>query len=242
MSQIYLSESIIEFDKICRGCLGKKGDMRPLFGSCLDSMLRSVCSVLISPGDGLPDLMCVQCVLSVSRAFTFKQQCEKNDKCMRQYIEKQLENSAAIQISPEEVIISDVVETQKEEILDEIEYKMENHNLEQNVVIVHQSFEGEEIIAIEDDDHVDNSSYDEEQSIENTEHVMLEFDDLNSITTIDVQTGKIIENYGKFYLNFFFGFLCYDYLFELCVLYTHIPICKDSLRSTIEGSKNYYAL
>lgn len=213
MSQIYISESIIEFDKICRCCLGKKGEnMRPLFGSCLDSMLRSVCSVLISPGDGLPDLMCVQCVLSVSRAFTFKQQCEKNDKCMRQYIEKQLENSAAIQISAEEIIISDVVETHQEEILDEIEYKMENHNLEQNVVIVHQSFEDEEIIATEDDDHVDNSSYDEEQSLENTEHVMLEFDELNSLTTIDVQTGKILENYGEFYFNFFKTFSVLGYL------------------------------
>lgn len=188
MSQVYLNDSIIEFDKICRCCLGKKGDMRPLFGSCLDSMLRSVCSVLISQNDGLPDLMCVQCVLSVSRAFTFKQQCEKNDKCMRQYIAKQLENSTSAQIS-EEVIISD-----------EIEFKIDNHNLEENVVIVHQIFEGEEIISTEDDDHVEHSSYDEEQSMENTadEHVMLEFDNLNPITTIDVQTGKIVENYGEF--------------------------------------------
>lgn len=204
MSQVYISESIIEFDKICRGCLGKKGDMRPLFGSCLDSMLRSVCSVLISPGDGLPDLMCVQCVLSVSRAFTFKQQCEKNDKCMRQYIEKQLlENATAVQVSAEEVIISDdVVETHQEQILDQIEYKLVNNNFKQNVVIVHQL--NEEIIVPDDDDHVhDNSSYDEGQSMENT--VMLEFDDLNSITTIDVQTDKMVENYGEFHFIYYFG-------------------------------------
>lgn len=193
MSQAYISDSIIEFDKICRCCLGKKGDMRPLFGSCLDSMLRSVCSVLITPNDGLPDLMCVQCVLSVSRAFTFKQQCEKNDKGMRQYIAKQLENSAAV------IVEEEVVETQQEEILSEIKFKIDNHNLDDNVVIVHQIYEGEEIITTEDDDHVDHSSYDEEQSMENTtEHVMLEFDNMNPITTIDVQTGTIVENYGEF--------------------------------------------
>lgn len=200
----------IEFDKICRGCLGKKGDMRPLFGSCLDSMLRETCAINIYHGDGLPDLMCVQCVLSVSRAFTFKQQCEKNDKCMRLYIsqtKKQVNNAAV----SEEVIISDVselIETHPEEIPGGIEFKMENDNLEQNIVIVHhssiepQSLEGEEIISTEEDDicrdQVENSTYDDEQSNENTENVMIEFDDLNSITTIDVQSGKIVENYGEF--------------------------------------------
>lgn len=34
-----------DFDKICRCCLCKNGEMRPLFGSCLDNMLRFVAEV-----------------------------------------------------------------------------------------------------------------------------------------------------------------------------------------------------
>lgn len=215
MSQIYLTESIIEFDKICRGCLGKKDKMRNLFGTSLDLMFVNVCpAIQIELGDGLPDLMCVQCVLSVSRAFTFKQQCEKNDKIMRQYIEKQLENDGTTSIQKsEEIIISDVVETTQpdEEILGEIGFKMRDHDLEQNVVVVHQIFEGgDEIISADEDDDQgeQHSSYDDEQTMENTEHVMLEFDDLNSITTIDVQTGKIIENYGEDFCVFYILRVC----------------------------------
>lgn len=42
--------------------------------------------VQVSEGDGLPNLMCVQCVLQCSRAYTFKQQCEKSDNILRQYV------------------------------------------------------------------------------------------------------------------------------------------------------------
>lgn len=103
----------IDISKICRGCLGKKGDMRPLFGSYLDNMLRSVAQIQVcrlttdclvsfkhnsfflfffkkvNVGDGLPELMCVQCVLQVSRAFTFKQQCERNDQTLRIYLNQE---------------------------------------------------------------------------------------------------------------------------------------------------------
>lgn len=33
--------------------------------------------------DGLPEMMCVPCVLQVSRAFTFKQQCRRSDQTLR---------------------------------------------------------------------------------------------------------------------------------------------------------------
>lgn len=41
----------------------------------------------VTPGDGLPEKMCVQCVLQVSRAFTFKQQCERSDTTLRSYFQ-----------------------------------------------------------------------------------------------------------------------------------------------------------
>lgn len=37
-----------DFDKICRCCLCKNGEMRPLFGSCLDNMLRFVAEIEVN--------------------------------------------------------------------------------------------------------------------------------------------------------------------------------------------------
>lgn len=34
-----------DLDKVCRGCLAKNGEMRPLFGSSLDDMLRAVAEI-----------------------------------------------------------------------------------------------------------------------------------------------------------------------------------------------------
>lgn len=34
-----------DLGKVCRGCLAKNGDMRPLFGSFLDNMLRAVAEI-----------------------------------------------------------------------------------------------------------------------------------------------------------------------------------------------------
>lgn len=41
MSILFLND----LDKVCRGCLGKNGEMRPLFGSFLDNMLRTVAEI-----------------------------------------------------------------------------------------------------------------------------------------------------------------------------------------------------
>lgn len=35
----------LQLDKICRACLMERGDMRPLFGACLDEMLNSFSSL-----------------------------------------------------------------------------------------------------------------------------------------------------------------------------------------------------
>lgn len=34
-----------DLDKICRCCLCKNGEMRPIFGSCIDNMLRFVAEI-----------------------------------------------------------------------------------------------------------------------------------------------------------------------------------------------------
>lgn len=38
----------------------------------------------MQPGDGLPETLCVQCVLQVSRAFNFKQVCQRSDASLRE--------------------------------------------------------------------------------------------------------------------------------------------------------------
>lgn len=44
---IYLTAPL-QLDKICRACLTEKGDMRPLFGACLDEMLISFASLQVN--------------------------------------------------------------------------------------------------------------------------------------------------------------------------------------------------
>ncbi|XP_058833078.1 zinc finger protein 883-like [Topomyia yanbarensis] len=95
----------LNFAEICRGCMTKKQRMRPLFGSSLDSMLMAVADVTVAENDGYPAQMCVQCVLQVSRAFTFKQQCERTDSTLKEYLERStiLENNT--ETVPEVVIV-----------------------------------------------------------------------------------------------------------------------------------------
>lgn len=86
---VYLTESL-DFNRVCRGCLENKGEMRSLFGTCLDDMLKTVANIEISVQDGLPQQMCVRCVLQVSRAFTFRQQCERSDNILRLYLSQEI--------------------------------------------------------------------------------------------------------------------------------------------------------
>lgn len=37
----------LQIDKICRACLMQKGDMRPLFGACLDEMLQNFSGIQV---------------------------------------------------------------------------------------------------------------------------------------------------------------------------------------------------
>lgn len=43
---VYL-QSPLRLDRICRACLTEKGDMKPLYGACLDEMLVSFASIQV---------------------------------------------------------------------------------------------------------------------------------------------------------------------------------------------------
>lgn len=81
----------LDFLLICRCCLLKLEDghnLKPLFGSAIDAMLREVGSISVTPGDGLPHQICVQCVLQISRAYTLRTQCQRSDTILRAYLDK----------------------------------------------------------------------------------------------------------------------------------------------------------
>lgn len=46
-------------------------------------------SISVSEGDGLPQQVCVQCVLQISRSYTLRMLCEKSDAVLRAYMSKQ---------------------------------------------------------------------------------------------------------------------------------------------------------
>ncbi|CAH1980639.1 unnamed protein product [Acanthoscelides obtectus] len=121
---IYLSTPL-QIDKICRACLSEKGDMRPLFGACLDEMLNSFASIEVHQGDGFPSLMCLQCVLQCSRAYTFKQLCEKSDNILREYLSPEFQQRLAQSVSEqhdekcEEIEAIDQEEQQQEVVGEE---------------------------------------------------------------------------------------------------------------------------
>ncbi|KAG4080302.1 hypothetical protein HA402_010794 [Bradysia odoriphaga] len=103
---------LLDLEKVCRGCLSKNGEMRNLYGSCLDKMLMTVAEVHVEVGDGLPEKMCVQCVLQVSRAFTFKQQCERSDTTLRSYFQTIQESMASTVTVNDETTGTQSVEVQ----------------------------------------------------------------------------------------------------------------------------------
>ncbi|XP_055842068.1 zinc finger protein OZF-like [Episyrphus balteatus] len=79
-----------QLDKICRCCLQSNGQMKPLYGFSLDEMLRSLVGIKVEPNDGLPELICFQCVLQLSRAFRFKTQCQKSNTTILEHIKNAL--------------------------------------------------------------------------------------------------------------------------------------------------------
>jgi hypothetical protein len=79
-------------DKICRSCMCQDENMRNLFDSKelggqtlqLAEILMDCASVVVISGDGLPNLLCVNCENKLNLAYEFKQQCQKSDSALRE--------------------------------------------------------------------------------------------------------------------------------------------------------------
>ncbi|KAJ8967812.1 hypothetical protein NQ314_002621 [Rhamnusium bicolor] len=94
--EVKVDPNVFDISKICRTCLTEKGEMRSVFmqdestgqAMILAEMLMGFSSVQIENGDGLPSLICLQCVHQISRCYSFKQLCEQSDINLRQYLGK----------------------------------------------------------------------------------------------------------------------------------------------------------
>ncbi|KAF5282708.1 hypothetical protein FQR65_LT02705 [Abscondita terminalis] len=82
----------VKTENICRTCLSEDVNMRSLFSvesnrtgetTNLCKMLTSCVPIQIMEGDNLPTQVCSQCVDSITRAFSFKQLCERSDLTLR---------------------------------------------------------------------------------------------------------------------------------------------------------------
>lgn len=62
----------MDFKNLCRCCMLDSPNMKPLFGSSLEIMLKTFANIQIDKNDKLPQFVCIQCILLISRGFTFK--------------------------------------------------------------------------------------------------------------------------------------------------------------------------
>ncbi|KAJ8983778.1 hypothetical protein NQ317_000338 [Molorchus minor] len=89
-----MSYETVHLDKICRTCLSTENDMRSIFSidqsvgetMKLFEMLMSCASVQVMENDGLPSHVCLQCVHYITRAYYFKQLCERSENTLRELL------------------------------------------------------------------------------------------------------------------------------------------------------------
>ncbi|ENN78673.1 hypothetical protein YQE_04845, partial [Dendroctonus ponderosae] len=86
----------IDLNKLCRSCLTESSELQSIFLSdnstgtalLIADMLMDFTNVQITRGDGLPDCICLQCSMQLSRSYSFKQLCLTSDSSLRQYLGK----------------------------------------------------------------------------------------------------------------------------------------------------------
>lgn len=173
MTTVYLSESL-DFTKVCRCCLESKGEMKSLFGTCLDNMFKTVANIDISDSDGLPQQMCVRCVLQVSRAFTFRQQCERSDKILKLYISQ-------------EVVVKDTEETNE---------LIPNTDDEELISFTDEQPRQEQLIHHEEQQLHHHDDIDQHQNSQQIQNISLKFNDSHQIETLGGNVELQVFKFG----------------------------------------------
>lgn len=89
-----------DFNRICRLCLIEEYSLVPIFDEgkqrqtvALPQQMMSIASLKISDCDGLPNKICHSCLNQVHRSYEFKNQCERSDATLRQFLSRQVHQS-----------------------------------------------------------------------------------------------------------------------------------------------------
>lgn len=87
----------LHIGRICRCCLNESFNMKSIFDTYLSDMLVSCANISISSNDGLPSLICFQCVQQVNRSYTFREQCERSDTMLRHWFQPTIAQSEIVE-------------------------------------------------------------------------------------------------------------------------------------------------
>ncbi|XP_044733483.1 uncharacterized zinc finger protein CG2678-like [Chrysoperla carnea] len=59
-------------EKICRTCVAEKDNLQAIFN--VTDMLKVCTSIQVTKNDGLPELICSECIEKLNNAFEFRKQ------------------------------------------------------------------------------------------------------------------------------------------------------------------------
>lgn len=89
--------------QICRACLGTF-DLRDLFSSDIHNLFEDCTGIKLNPSDGLPQVICGNCVIFCNDWLEFKKQSEINDVFWMSTLSGHSISDQSIKEEPEEVI------------------------------------------------------------------------------------------------------------------------------------------
>lgn len=204
---VYLTDSL-DFNRVCRGCLESRGEMRSLFGTCLDDMLKTVAQIAISQDDGLPQQMCVRCVLQVSRAFTFRQQCERSDNILRLYLSQEINkqiNEAEESIKNESIKLDNNDQLQEQQQINDMQVQLEfeeQQDVENKINILSDAADLQELEVLSNmvaNENQENSTiYIITNSDNQCNAIACSVDESNNGTTIEFDANETnVNNIGE---------------------------------------------
>lgn len=172
--------------------------------------------------------MCVQCVLQVSRAFTFKQQCERSDTTLRTYFQNIQDSITTTTTDNDDTsnLSGSVMEVEPQSV--EVQFQ-DPTNGEKCFLVVQQismmnaddtlvTFTGDNkmvgnVICQEDVDNVDTEQPNDSLSeINFANDDVIKLEDSTSLALVDVEDLEseiITDGYGE---TFFFKFLDFSVL------------------------------
>lgn len=95
--------NILSLENICRCCLTESLDLKSIFNENLiqQKLLLISKNLILNQNDGLPELICDNCILLLNSAYNFQQQIEKSENILKQLLEN-INNSSE---SPEETVL-----------------------------------------------------------------------------------------------------------------------------------------